>query len=224
MSIYMVQCCSNLVLWCCLSFAGSAESCTLERAADPICSRCVRTISMYSNHVCVVLYDASVACAGYRIYGQLGDGKANVNDATKALGAASAFAGIPASSVAVGPDFTCILEAASEVNQVYCLGYQNVLGGGQFPDMFSKKPVAIQGLKPTPRIVQLVGGISTVCASYAGTDDFDTVQCWGAGYGDTPTGIAGTSGTVSLAGCTDTYYFGRMSHYCVARSDGTVAC
>ncbi|WIA24084.1 hypothetical protein OEZ85_013692 [Tetradesmus obliquus] len=200
---------------------GGAESCTLERASDPSCSRCVRSIAIAESHLCVHLYDASVACVGYGSYGQLGNSKTGSTGSSSVLVTASVLAGTPVSSVGTANWFTCVLVEAAEGNQVNCFGSaaDGSLGSGDFPDGYSKKPVAIQGLKPTPRIGQLVGSwsySSTMCASYAGTDDFDNVQCWGSAYGPIPIDIAGTSGTVSLAG--------NRNHFCAARSDGTVAC
>lgn len=201
---------------------GGAESCTLERATDPACSRCVRSISISDTHLCVLLYDSSVACAGYGGYGQLGNGKTSP-DRSSILVTASVLAGTPISSVGAANWYTCALVEAAEGNQVNCFGYADggSLGSGDFPDGYSEKPVAILGLKPTPRIGQLVGSgysrdYNPMCASYAGTDDFDNVQCWGDAYGPIPIDIAGTSGTVSLAG--------NWGHFCAARSDGTVAC
>ncbi|WIA24077.1 hypothetical protein OEZ85_013685 [Tetradesmus obliquus] len=202
---------------------GGAESCTLERASDPACSRCVRSIAIAESHLCVHLYDASVACVGYGSYGQLGNSKTGNTGSSSVLVTASVLAGTPVSSVGAASWVTCVLVNAAEGNQVNCFGLaaDGLLGSGDFPDGYSKKPVAIQGLKPTPRIGQLVGSgsfaiTSTMCASYAGADDFDNVQCWGGSYGPIPIDIAGTSGTVSLAGI-----WGRL---CAARSDGTVAC
>jgi alpha-tubulin suppressor-like RCC1 family protein len=167
--------------------------------------------------MCVLLYDASIACAGCGYRGELGNGKLTQQNV---LMAASAFAGIPASALAVGSGdggFACVLAATSDVNQVYCLGTKSngVLGSGEFPVGYSKKPVALQGLKPTPRIGQLVGTFG-VCASYSGTGDFDTVQCWGNGYGPTPIDIAGTAGTVAMAASDNPL--------CVVLSDQTVSC
>ncbi|WIA44571.1 hypothetical protein OEZ86_007296 [Tetradesmus obliquus] len=204
---------------------GGAQSCTLERASDPICSHCVRSIAIAWDHTCVHMYDGSVACAGWGNHGQLGDSKGGTHDFYSAhtLVAATAFAGIPAISVGVAGRTTCVAAAETDGAEVYCVGYAgyNVLGSGNFSEEMSNKPVAIHGLKPTPAIGQLLGSSDGVwngvmCASYAGTDDFDTVQCWGGGYGLTPVEIGGTSGTVSM-GAT-------QGHYCVARSDGTVGC
>jgi alpha-tubulin suppressor-like RCC1 family protein len=113
-----------------------------------------------------------------------------------------------------------VLAEVSNGNKVYCVGWGDggVLGSG-LPNDGSKQPVAIKGLKTTSRIRQLVGNSNDtfVCASYAGSGDFDTVQCWGGyDYGYTPLDIAGTSGTVSLAT--------GGTHTCALLSDQTVTC
>lgn len=158
----------------------------------------MRAISFGGYHTCVHLYDASVACTGGGDFGQLGDG-ITVMHKTNTIVAASVLAGIPVSSIQLGNYATCVLAAASEGNKVYCLGSSPVLEAGGAQDGWSHKPVAILGLKPTPSINQLVGSSDTMCVSYAGTGELDTVQCWGTCYGAIPFDIAGTSGTVALA-------------------------
>uniref|UniRef100_A0A383V702 Uncharacterized protein n=1 Tax=Tetradesmus obliquus TaxID=3088 RepID=A0A383V702_TETOB len=158
---------------------GGAESCTLERATDPACSRCVRSISISDTHLCVLLYDSSVACAGYGGYGQLGNGKTSP-DRSSILVTASVLAGTPISSVGAANWYTCALVEAAEGNQVNCFGYADggSLGSGDFPDGYSEKPVAILGLKPTPRIGQLVGsGYSRDYNPIPGSPG--SLWCWG---------------------------------------------
>lgn len=66
----------------------------LDRADDPACRRCARQVAMGIGHVCVLLYDGSVECAGSHDSGQLGRGGRDWDD-HPLLAPAKVLAGIP---------------------------------------------------------------------------------------------------------------------------------
>lgn len=133
------------------------------------------------------------------------------------LVAASALSGMRISYVDVATGMLCVVAETLQESKVYCLGqgWSGALGSGGSSEG-SKTPVAIQGLRTNVRIGHLVSSPSRfVCVSYVGTGEFDTVQCWGGGFGTTPVDILGTVGTRALA---------EGSEICALLRGGTVVC
>lgn len=165
---------SQLANYCFCSAGDDASSCSLSRASDPACKRCVRGIAMGNYHLCVMLFDGSLECAGYNRNGQLWNG---LTEDFMDLVAASALAGLDITSVGNGWSHGCVLTAASEGgNRVLCVGdgKDGELGDGELST--SMVPVTVQGLQPS-RIVQLAVGGDISCVVYADPDSL--VQCWG---------------------------------------------
>jgi hypothetical protein len=94
--------------------------------------------------------DVQLECMGSNNCGELGLGVSDSDD-HPVLKPATALAGIPISSVAVGDSVTCVLTAPSRGNQVYCFGDGSfgLLGNGKWNN--SVMPVAVQGLRQSPR-------------------------------------------------------------------------
>lgn len=164
----------------------------MARASDPACKRCVQNIAIGHGHLCVMLFDGSVECAGDNYYGQAWRGAA---ERSFKLLPASALAGMNIRSVGNGLEFSCVLTTTSEgSDRVYCVGagLQGQLGDGKMNA--SAVPVAVQGL-PSGRIVQLASGGVYNCVVYADPDSL--VYCWGGT--SVGTAIAGTAGARAVA-------------------------
>lgn len=129
---------------------------------------------MTLTHTCALMYNGSVACTGENGKGQLGTGKAGGTAASFTL--ATALAGVNVISVAVGPDFTCVLADASQGNKVYCFGTNTngELGNGSKNN--SAVPVLVRGLGQSQPIVQLVVSSDLACVLYAAPGSNSSVQ------------------------------------------------
>jgi alpha-tubulin suppressor-like RCC1 family protein len=199
-------------------------NCSLERADDPACKRCVRQISFGFEHTCVLLYDGSIECTGYGFTGELGLGYATT-EYRGHLAAATALTGIPISSVGTGEEFTCVLAAPSEGNKVLCFGldWGGNLGDGMNTSSRSKYgsivPVVVKGLKQSPPITQLAVGLYWACVLYgaaaAATADAH-VQCWGKDIGLIATDIKGMADVTAIS-------LGALT-LCTLRKNRTVTC
>jgi alpha-tubulin suppressor-like RCC1 family protein len=170
----------------------------------------------------VLLYDGSVECAGNNWTGNLGLG---THDEEKhpLLEPAAVLAGSQSNSVGIGAA-TCVLAAPSEDNKVFCFGYGRwgQLGDGidcqNDDEAISVDPVSVQGLRQSPRIIQLALGVTAACVLYAAPVPGTTsaVQCWGDGYGLSAVDVAGTVNTTQLV-----VYSDRL---CALMSSQTVRC
>jgi hypothetical protein len=133
----------------------------------------------------MLMYNGSVACAGGNTYGQLGTGKTWYDDPltprSGPFAPATVLSGIKVTSVGAGYDVTCVLAAPSQGNRVECFGDNQFgkLGHGENISM-STVPVAVQGLKQSLPIIQLVVSDINACVLYAkdGTTGSSSVQCW----------------------------------------------
>jgi alpha-tubulin suppressor-like RCC1 family protein len=216
-----------MLLWlCCVALAGGVGSCSIDRPTATECKRCARHVAIAYSHTCVHLYDNSVECVGSNYYAQLGLGRRDRPPDTENLYVrlvpAPVLAGVSVKSVDCGYGFTCVLATAVEGSDVYCFGDNklNRLGAGTTAQE-SATPVLVQGLKQTPGIAQLAVGSSFACVAYAGSDEFDTVQCWGgdsatAQRSALPLDVPGTAGATALAA--------GYNHACAILRDKTVVC
>lgn len=197
-----------------------------QAALDPACKRCAKQVAVGQSHSCVLLYDGTVECAGWNMFGQLGRNSTDPFDHPQGQ-RVTGLDGITISSVAAGGDFTCVLAAPSIGNKVYCfgLGPLGQLGDGRRRN--SAVPVAVKGLRQAPPITQLVTDDESGVVVYAGTaaGSSSAMQYWGLSYDigmqdigpkGTATDVADTSQVVAVAHSTlDTWYL---------LSDKTVAC
>lgn len=140
------------------------------------------TIASGKRHSCAVRRDGRVACWGFNLDGQLGNGESN-NKATapvdvRGLGDARA--------IAAGGNFSCAIRASGSVA---CWGGNSSgqLGNGNAGG--SATPVAVGGLAPA---VAIAAGDTHACA--VATDG--NVFCWGDGRnGQLGTGMSMSSPT-----------------------------
>lgn len=153
----------------------------------------MQNIAIGNGHLCVMLFDGSVECAGSNGYGQSWQGSAT---GSSKLLPASALAGMNIRSVGNGFGHSCVLATTSEgSDKVYCVGdgQYGQLGDGK--RISSTIPVAVQGL-PASRIVQLASGGNYNCVVYA--DPNSVVYCWGRST-SVGTAIAGTARATAVA-------------------------
>jgi hypothetical protein len=204
--------------------AGDTEKCSyvgMEAVKSPSCRTCVRQVAIEGYHTCVLMSggDVQLECMGSNKYGELGLGVSDSND-HQVLKPATALAGIPISSIAVGYHTTCVLAAPSRGNQVYCFGDGSFGPLGNGKNNSSAVPVAVQGLRQSPRIIQLSYSNWRFCVLYAapaaGTKS--AVQCWG-GYDNQATDVV----AFDTAGVT---YFAleTMGDPCMLSANKTVSC
>ena len=158
-------------------------------------------------HVCVLLADHTVACAGYNFRGQLGDGTrtdrwafapvASIHDAVE---------------IAVGTEHSCARHADGGVS---CWGEASAIGIATEDNALV--PIKLRGLGD---VVQLAAGGSATCARTRP----GAVSCWGRyrhGLGEgtfsaTPVEVPWLAGATGFA-------LG-LSHSCAVLADGQAAC
>lgn len=208
---------SPMAYWFCCFAVGLAAGCSLSRASDPACKRCVQGMAIGLYHVCVMLYDGSIECAGDNEQGLLWRDEADGSDK---LVPASALTGINIRSIGSGDFHCCILTTAPEGgDKVLCVGRgkDGELGDGSLNS--STVPVAVQGLLPS-RVTQLAVGAGYTCVLYADPDKL--VQCWGVylkvdNY-IAATAIPGTAGARAVAVSTSD------GHSCAVTQNSTILC
>jgi len=195
--------------------------------SDPIAlqgSGRAKAISAGGSHTCALHTDGTIACWGYNLYGQLGDG-GNANQF-----ATHDVVGLPGGSTAVavtaGLDHTCALKADGAMA---CWGRN---GDGQLGDTTTgDRPSAVTvSVPPGTRAVAIDAGRFHTCALFGA----GTVTCWGYNQwgqlGVDPTSTpqrSAPSGTLSLPGGPPTQAIDLSagdSHTCVLLDDGTAAC
>lgn len=173
-----------------------------------------------AGHACAVLSSGSVSCWGSDTKGQLGDGVV-ADPPTRATPAL--VPGIEnAVDIAVGPEFTCVLES---LGGVQCWGDDT---GGTLGDGI----VAAPGQRPWPSPVagipaatSISAGADFMCATSAGGN----VWCWGwDSFGQLGDGVANASGRGTpqqVVGVTDVVHVGTGAyHVCATGTDGRVWC
>lgn len=198
----------------------------LEAVGDPACKRCAKQVAFGSGHTCVLLNDGSVECAGYNNDGAMGlgpDGPRGLEQRLT-LAPATALAGMPVSDLGAGFCYTCVLAPPSEGNKVYCMGngHEAQLGNGRRSN--SVVPVAVQGLRQSPRIIQLVVSYIRACVLYeaeAGSSASD-MQCWGD-RGVRPAIFDRRATDVNLTAVV-THVAVAQSTICGSRVDGSIQC
>jgi hypothetical protein len=159
--------------------ADGADYCSSSQGSNSACKRCVQHIAIGERHLCVMLYDCSIECAGTASYGEAWRGAASYSNK---LVPAPALAGMTITTVGSGLAHSCVLTAVSDSegsNKVYCVGWNRSgeLGDGTLEP--SSVPVAVQGLQCS-RIAQLAAGGVDNCVVYA--DPGSLMQCWGSHF------------------------------------------
>lgn len=183
-----------------------------------------KAITAGGSHTCALHTDGTIACWGYNLYGQLGDGGNTNQFATHDI--IGLPGGVRAVSVDAGLDHTCALQANGAMT---CWGRN---GDGQLGDGTTtnrNQPVSVSVPANTHATAIQAGGFHT-CALYGA----GTVTCWGYNQwgqlGLDPTTFAtltAPSGTLSLPGGPPTQAIDLAvgdSHTCVLLDDGGAAC
>ncbi|WIA14374.1 hypothetical protein OEZ85_002903 [Tetradesmus obliquus] len=109
---------------------SGVSCCSLSRASDPACKRCVQDISIGLDQLCVVLFDGSVECAGSNNWGQSWRGSA---PGSSKLVTATALTGMSITDAGGGYQHSCAVTAVSGgSNKVFCVGdnMEGQLGDG----------------------------------------------------------------------------------------------
>jgi alpha-tubulin suppressor-like RCC1 family protein len=209
----------------------AANYCNSSSVDYPACKQCAKQIVMGGNHMCVLLFDGSVKCAGDNQHGQLWLGTAGSKSVrlpwpnnhslvsyADVLLPAAVLDNIPVRIVSCGFSFGCAVPLA-EGNTVYCTGRSrnNFLGNGDWSDVSVTQPVKVLNLLQTPVIAQLASGADTSCVLYAGPATSSSVQCWSDGYEGTNY-IAG----VDMARALAVSLWGTAG--CVVLHNATLAC
>lgn len=162
-------------------------------------------------HACAITSEATLACWGQNVDGQLGNGGATPPllggqpYATEVVG----LSGVTAATA--GERHTC----AVAVGELSCWGANEAgqLGDGTDEDRHTPTVVDLSG------VVAVSAGADSTCALLSD----GTVQCWGANASTEPTPVAGLSGVSTLAvGGYLTGTWGR--HACAIVGVDTVQC
>jgi alpha-tubulin suppressor-like RCC1 family protein len=183
-----------------------------------------KAIRAGGSHTCALHTDGTIACWGYNLYGQLGDGGTTNQFATHDV------VGMPGGSVAVdvttGLDHTCALKADGAM---VCWGRN---GDGQLGDgTTAHRASAVTVSVPAgTRAVAIAAGHFHTCALFGA----GTVTCWGSndwgqlGLDPSTTPLLDSpSGTRSLPGGHPTQALALSAggaHTCVLLDDGGAAC
>lgn len=198
----------------------------MEAVGDPACKRCAKQVAFGSGHTCVLLNDGSVECAGYNDDGAMAlgpDGPRGLEQRLT-LAPATALAGMPVSDLGAGFCYTCVLAPPSEGNKVYCMGNGHEAQFGNGRRRNSVVPVAVQGLRQSPRIIQLVVSYIRACVLYeaeAGSSA-SAMQCWGD-RGVRPAIFDRRATDVNLTAVV-THVAVAQSTICGSRVDGSIQC
>jgi hypothetical protein len=174
-------------------------------------------------HLCVMLYDRNIECAGFNNHGQLWQGW--TSQGSGVLLPAVVLPGTPIRSFSCGSFFSCAAPSTGD-NKVYCVGRgdSNYLGDGNFDYtvVTEIEPLLVKGLQQAPRIAQLATADQATCVLYSAPGSPSSVQCWGFYYRE-----ANNSTTVTMTGV-DNATMVVMSTVgeagCVLLQDETVAC
>jgi len=153
-------------------------------------------ISAGTNHTCALLDNGSVKCWGANNYGQLGlgDTAARGNDPGEmgaALDPVDLGAGVTATAISAGNDFTCAVLDSGDVkcwgkNDVGQLGQGDTVPRGDGPGEMGDNLDSVK-LGPGRSAVSVAAGGTHACVVL----DNDKVKCWGGnaagrlGLGDT---------------------------------------
>jgi hypothetical protein len=178
---------------------GCANRCDVA-CSDAGCVEAVE-VSVGADHVCAILSDGQVRCAGQNDHGQLGDGTTSPSDRP-----VDALWMDDAAQVAAAGRFSC---ARSVAGAVHCWGYN---GQGQV----AEAPLS-ERHRPT-RWAQIDSAIDLDIGHYTGcaaTAEGD-VMCWGPHGFSVPTLVEGVSGATKIV-------VGDL-HRCALVSAGQVAC
>ena len=92
-------------------------------------TRTASRLSVGRNHACALLDDQSVVCWGAGSAGQLGQGNSNIGD-TGTLDGVAPITGLSALSVEAGDEFSCAVEAVTELVRCWGAGADGRLGSG----------------------------------------------------------------------------------------------
>ncbi len=197
-------------------------------ASGVLAGRSVTQVSAGGVHTCALSSDGQVACWGWNVSGELGNGGTRNSAVPVAMDASGVLAGKTVTQVSAGQAHTCALTSDG---QVACWGW-NVSGGlGNGGTANSSVPVAVDasGVLAGKTVTQInAAGNQHTCAL---TSD-GLVACWGGNY----FGQLGNGGTANssvpvamdasgvLAGKTVTQVSAGEYHTCALTSDGRVAC
>ncbi len=92
-------------------------------------TRTASALTVGKNHACALLNDQSVVCWGGGNTGQLGRGNSNIGDTTTLDGVAP-IGGLSATIVVAGNEFTCAVEATTQLVRCWGAGANGRLGSG----------------------------------------------------------------------------------------------
>jgi len=198
----------------------------VESTGGSLTNKTVTQIATGSYHTCVVASDGTVACWGWNVYGQLGNGDNNISSIPVAA-SGGALTGKAVTQITAGGEHSCALIADGTIA---CWG-SNVSGqfGNNDSNNSSNVPIAATaGTLSENTISQISAGGYHSCA----VTPSSTLNCWGWHlYGQLGIGastetrnipVAVTGG--ALTGKTVTQVATGLVHTCALISDGTVAC
>jgi hypothetical protein len=175
--------------------------CESERAID---------IATGGAHACAVRQGGTVACWGWNVYGQLGDGTFIDNPLP------SEVVGVTgATDVSAGVAHTCAVAGAD----VYCWGdnFYGELGDGTNVPRRTAAPVGLVGASA------VTAGVAHTCALTSAGD----VACWGdnfVGQVGNDTLEAALTPQMVLVGASVTSVSAGDLHTCASHGDGAVSC
>jgi len=185
----------------------------------------VTQIATGGGHTCALMSGGSVACWGFNIAGQVGDGS-TVNRLRPIVVSGGALSGKNVVQIAAGGARTCAL---IDDGTIACWGYLYGDGTGDnspITDRYS--PVSISdGALSGNTVTQIAVAESHICALLTG----GTIACWGDNYfgqiGDGTTVDVESPRTVnsgSLVAASVTQVAVTYSHTCALTSNGKVSC
>jgi len=172
-------------------------------------------LSAGGAHTCAVRDDATLACWGYNLQGQVGDGSFNLNDPTVPL--PSTVPGLAnVTDVDAGFRHTCALR---NDGQVFCWGLGNSGQLGNGGTQTQRTPAAVSNMA---NAIDVAAGDLHSCA----VRNDGSVACWGDGFsgalgGSTndslvPRTVPGVTTAVSVSAA--------FGHTCALLADGSAVC
>jgi len=137
------------------------------------------SLSLSSNHTCVIASDNRAYCWGYNSFGQLGNNTTSQSSPPVAVVVSGVLSGLSAISVTAGTGHTCIIASN---NQSYCWGYNPYGELGNQLKVTTSNPVASAVMSKNLPIVTIGANVATDTSLVSPTTLTTTSPAQNVGY------------------------------------------